>query len=148
MAALDNFFQTIKGIGKIILLSRPCSRLKGRAKGERLIIMANGPSLADTIRDHADILRSTPTMAVNFAAIAPEFVELKPSYYVLADPHFFSDGAGDANLQKLRHNLGLVDCRHRGVLVALQCRISGRAGYAKAKECAHSFVDACYCFGL
>lgn len=109
MAALDNFFQTIKGIGKIILLSRLCSRLNGRAKGERLIIMANGPSLADTIRNHADILRSTPTMAVNFAAIAPEFVELKPSYYVLADPHFFSDGADDANLQKLRHNLGLVD---------------------------------------
>lgn len=106
---MDKFFQTIKGIGKIILLSRPCSRLKGRAKGERLIIMANGPSLADTIRDHVDKLRSTPTMAVNFAAIAPEFTDLKPSYYVLADPHFFSDGADDANLQKLRRNLGLVD---------------------------------------
>lgn len=104
MSFLNNFFSTIKGLGKIALQSRPCTPLRGRAEGERLIIMANGPSLADTIAQSGDILKASPTMAVNFAAIAPEFGELKPRYYVLADPHFFS-GKDDINLEKLRKNL-------------------------------------------
>ncbi len=109
MAAIDNFFSSIKSLAKIALLSRPCSRLKGRAKGNRLIIMANGPSLADTITRSADKLKAEPTMAVNFAAIAPEFTTLKPDYYVLADPHFFSGDTTDTNLARLKERLAAVD---------------------------------------
>lgn len=108
MSVLNDFFSTLKGLGKIALLSRPCTSLRGRAEGDRLIIMANGPSLADTIATKSDILKSTPSMAVNFAAIAPEFKELKPRYYVLADPHFFSEKE-DVNLDKLRQALAAVD---------------------------------------
>lgn len=106
MNTLDKFFASLKGLAKIALLSRPCSSLKGRAEGGRIIIMANGPSLAQTIADHADILKSTPTMAVNFAALAPEFTQLRPRYYVLADPHFFRTDICDANLDKLREHVG------------------------------------------
>lgn len=108
MSVLNNFLATIKGLGKIAILSRPCTSLRGRADGSRLIIMANGPSLADTIATKSDVLKSYPSMAVNFAAIAPEFRELKPRYYVLADPHFFSDKE-DINLKKLRKSLAAVD---------------------------------------
>lgn len=108
MTAIDRFFATLKGLGKILILSRPATTLKGKAEGDRLIILANGPSLSTTIADHADVLKSTPTMAVNFAAIAPQFVILRPRYYVLADPHFFHDG-DDANLVKLRKAISSVD---------------------------------------
>jgi len=108
MSFLNNFLDSIKGLTKIALLSRPSSSLRGRAEGDRLIIMANGPSLADTISHSFATLKSTPTMAVNFAAIAPEFSELKPRYYVLADPHFFSEKE-DINLDKLRKSLAAVD---------------------------------------
>ncbi|MCC8176092.1 MAG: hypothetical protein LUC85_01995 [Bacteroidales bacterium] len=37
-----------------------------------------------------DKLKSTPCLAVNFAALAEDFIDIKPRYYVLADPHFFS----------------------------------------------------------
>ena len=109
MAFADKLFETVKGVAKVALQSRPCSRFKGRAEGRRLIIMANGPSLSQTIADSADELKSTPTMAVNFAAIAPEFTSLKPRYYVLADPHFFTGPADDTNLSRLRTNLAAVD---------------------------------------
>lgn len=75
---------------------------------DSIIIMGNGPSLNDTISQHGDILKSTPTLAVNFAANAPQFTELRPRFYVLADPHFFI-AVNDPNVMKLINNLSIVD---------------------------------------
>lgn len=98
--------------GKTILLSGTPSRA-GKGKSERLIVMGNGPSLRDTVRDHKDVLQSHPTLAVNFAANTPEFAELKPSIYVLADPHFFRRGddgkSSDSNVERLWHNISSAD---------------------------------------
>lgn len=109
MGAVDKFFQTLKGLCKIAILSRPTHGLKGRGEGGRLIIMANGPSLAQTIAESEAVLRANATMAVNFAAIAPEFVRLKPRYYVMADPHFFNPEVADDNMKALRRNLAAAD---------------------------------------
>lgn len=103
MSFIDNLALTLKGCCKIALQSRRCH--VPHVPGGRIIIMANGPSLADTIANHGDFLMSAPTMAVNFAAITPEFSQLRPQYYVLADPHFFSEGTEDENLRRLRKNL-------------------------------------------
>ena len=80
---------TIRSIAKIALQSRPVSRRPEPRHG-RIIVMGNGPSLNDTIAAHADVLRSSVTMAVNFAALAPVFFDIRPAYYVMADPHFFT----------------------------------------------------------
>lgn len=69
--------------------------------------MANGPSLNDTIAQHLDILRRSNTMAVNFAALSEAFFEIRPEWYVLADPLFFSN-SDSANMQKLREALKCV----------------------------------------
>lgn len=129
MGFADTLFQTVKSIGKIILQSRRSSTLNHRADGKRIIVMGNGPSLADTITQHLTTLQSTPTMAVNFAAIAPEFEALRPRYYVLADPYFFSD-AQDANLQRLRERLSDVNWQMT-LLVPV-------AMHKRAKELYHS----------
>ena len=78
---------SLKSIVKIALQSRRCGITP--QGGGNIIILANGPSLRTTIAEHEELLRSMPCMAVNFAANAPEFDRLRPSYYVLADPHFF-----------------------------------------------------------
>ena len=39
--------------------------------------------------DHRDVLMSYPRLAVNLSALAPEFRELRPDYYILADIAFF-----------------------------------------------------------
>lgn len=98
-------------LGKAILLSGNPSAA-GEVKKERLIVMGNGPSLRDTVRDHLDALLSSPTLAVNFAANTPEFTQLRPAIYVLADPHFFRTGddgkSADANVVRLWENIADV----------------------------------------
>lgn len=82
---------TLKSIVKIALQSRRCGIGTHTAdEGDSIVILANGPSLRTTIAEHKDSLRKRPCMAVNFAANTPEFTELQPRYYVLADPHFFT----------------------------------------------------------
>ncbi len=94
MSQIDNFFSSLKSIGKALLLSRPLNRCH-KAEGQRIIIMANGPSLVDNIREDMDVLRSYPTMAVNYAGLAPEFEALRPRFYILADPLFFVKDASE-----------------------------------------------------
>ncbi len=84
------FTSSIKSIGKTLLQSRYRARIKPHAEGDTIIVLGNGPSLRQTIDNHLDILKSTTCMAVNFAALADDFTAIKPRYYVLADPHFFS----------------------------------------------------------
>lgn len=105
--AMGKFALTMKGAVKILLQSRPCKIGCGMKRGERLIVMGNGPSLADTIRDSRDSLMNNATLAVNFAANTPEFFELKPDYYVIADPVFFA--SGNEKVDALWANLAKVD---------------------------------------
>lgn len=106
-AFFDKAFQTIKSAAKIALYSRRPS-ISRAEKPERIVIMGNGPSLNRTIADSPELLRRYPTMAVNFAANAPVFRELKPRYYVLADPHFFK-AKEDVNVAKLWESLSDID---------------------------------------
>lgn len=104
--------KSVKSLIKLALLSWPVGRGLRKAgldhPGDGLIIMGNGPSLAEDIASHLDALAKGPAMAVNFAACAPEFVRLRPAHYIIIDPHFFS-GKEDPNLQKLWGSIAAVD---------------------------------------
>lgn len=86
---MNPLFATFKSIVKITLQSRRLKSLPEH-EGKRIIVMGNGPSLNDTIASHLPLLKSTPAMSVNFAALAPVFFEIRPRYYVLADPLFLA----------------------------------------------------------
>lgn len=90
----------------MLLSGRPSKA--GDVKTESLIIMGNGPSLRQTIADHRDLLTTSATLAVNFAANAPEFQDIRPALYVLADPHFFNGLKTDPNVERLWKNLSQV----------------------------------------
>lgn len=100
--------QSIKAAAKMLLQSRPVVKAADRASAPEIIILANGPSLNQTIAEHADRLAATPTLAVNFMANAPQFQQLKPRYYVLADPHFFV-GLEHDNVKSLWANIAAVN---------------------------------------
>lgn len=105
---ITDFLEALASYGKVLLKSgRPSAA--GLVKGERLIVMGNGPSLRESVSDYGDLLGNSKTLAVNFAANTPEFYEIRPSLYVLADPHFFKvepDGKSkDANVVRLWDNL-------------------------------------------
>ena len=94
----------VKSLAKMALQSRRCTISgHGADEGESIVILANGPSLRTTIAEHADELAGRATMAVNFAANAPEFTRLRPGRYVLADPHFFN--SDEPNVQTLWRNI-------------------------------------------
>ena len=100
---------SIKAVAKIALLSRNTVAPQHCGKpGDSIVILANGPSLKTTIAEHGDKLASMPTLAVNFMANTPSFAELKPDYYVLADPHFFN-GTEHENVASLWRALATVD---------------------------------------
>ncbi len=97
MAAADStssFFSrlgsSLKSLVKMALQSRRPTVRPVAAPGERLIIMGNGPSLADTIRDCQESLAGNRLLAVNFAANADEFYRLRPDYFVMVDSGLFT----------------------------------------------------------
>ena len=51
--------------------------------------MGNGPA-RDAIDSERDVLMAFPRLAVNFSALTPDFRELRPDYYILADIAFFA----------------------------------------------------------
>lgn len=103
-----NMSSSLKSVVKLMLKSHRCTIKVVAGNDDSIIIMGNGPSLNDTIANHFEALTSTPTLAVNFAANAPQFIDLKPRYYVLADPHFFV-AKDNVNVAKLMDNLSKVD---------------------------------------
>lgn len=96
-----------KSLVKLALKSHR-SVMRSEEREDFLVVMGNGPSLADTIARYGSKLANHPLLAVNFAAITPEFFTLQPRYYVIADPVFF-DRDGNDNLRKLRDNMLKVD---------------------------------------
>ncbi len=82
--------QTLMSLIKIPLLSRRSSPLPVPKEGEReLVILANGPSLSRTVAEHRDFLRDRALLAVNLCATSDIYTDLKPEYYVIADPLFW-----------------------------------------------------------
>ena len=66
MDILTNILFSVKALAKAALLSRPCSRINGMAEGKRILILANGPSLSDTIRNNSVFLKSAPSLAIDW----------------------------------------------------------------------------------
>lgn len=83
----------------------------GGSNGEPrpMVVLGNGPSLKKNLDEDSDWLRDADTLAVNFFANTPQFRELRPKYYVLADPHFFDKADTDPNVRKLVDNLNTID---------------------------------------
>lgn len=48
-----------------------------------------------------ELLTGCDTLAVNFAANTDEFMGIRPRYYLLMDPHFFSLPSSDPNVTRL-----------------------------------------------
>lgn len=108
ISVLENAGCSIKSLIKLAIKSKSSTISAVATSADSMIIMGNGPSLNETIAQYGSLLREIPTLAVNFAANAPQFRDLSPRYYLLADPHFFVN-VSDVNVAKLKDNLMAVD---------------------------------------
>lgn len=104
---LDNTLATIKSCVKQVV-EKSAKINPANSATNQLIILGNGPSLRTNLNNDLDLLRSADTLAVNFAANTPEFSEIQPTYYLLADPHFFDKAGEDPNVGRLIENLNSI----------------------------------------
>jgi hypothetical protein len=91
MYFLLNLYLTLKSIVKILLGSKlfRSARLGKEKRGNKIIILGNGPSLNDTLRKSQQAIRKEDLLCVNAFSLAKEYTELQPRYYVIADPQFW-----------------------------------------------------------
>lgn len=87
---LGDLRQSVFSVIKIALKSRKCSPLPTDLKNpDELVILANGPSLNDTVARHSGFLADKTLLVVNFCATSPMFERLRPQLYLIADPLFW-----------------------------------------------------------
>lgn len=100
---------SIKSIIKMALLSRPMSgKYRSVGYGRRILILGNGPALAQDLAEHMPEIVHGPSMEVNFAANAREFFKIRPEFYIMIDPAFFIMPFSEM-VEKLNANLKKVD---------------------------------------
>lgn len=105
----DVIAKPLASLLKVALRSHRPTHCHNILRGRSVIVMGNGPSLRSFLDLGSEAREGFDLMAVNFAAITPDFFEIKPQLYILADPHFFNGAATDANVAKLWENLSKVD---------------------------------------
>lgn len=88
--SVSGFAATVGSLVKVGVMSRKPSAASESAKGT-LIIMGNGPSLRTAIDNDLAVMEKYDLLSVNFAPLAPDFVQLRPEIHVMADGVFFDE---------------------------------------------------------
>lgn len=88
---LIQLWQSLLSVFKMWLQSKaikmPCE-LDTHAE---IVVLGNGPSLRPLIERSRSFFDGKALMAVNYAVLSDYYTDLKPRYYVVADPAFFSN---------------------------------------------------------
>lgn len=88
-SAIGQLGASVASLIKVALWSGKPSPAAKESRTDTLIVMGNGPSLRTAIERHRDVLMAHPRLGVNLSALTPDFKELRPQYYILADIAFF-----------------------------------------------------------
>jgi hypothetical protein len=83
-----NSVNSFLSVIKILLISKYQVRLP-KAEDASCIVLANGPSLKNSLEKNKDSFKRRPLICVNTFAITAEFTELKPRHYIMLDPFFW-----------------------------------------------------------
>ncbi|WP_321334266.1 hypothetical protein [uncultured Bacteroides sp.] len=86
---LTKLWQTFLSIIKILLQSKRIDKPLETDEHEAIVILGNGPSLRPLIEQKNYFLEDKALLAVNYAVLSAYYTELKPHYYLVADPAFF-----------------------------------------------------------
>ncbi|MFA4995832.1 MAG: hypothetical protein WC536_01665 [Patescibacteria group bacterium] len=97
----------LKSAVAVILFSRLVRPIRTNKKNtkKQCVILGNGPSLNHVLTKGKKILRNKYLLCVNDFAGSPDFKVLKPRYYVLADPVFWSKDNSEKHKKRLEQCL-------------------------------------------
>jgi len=103
---LQQSVQTFATLFKVLLLSKTV-KLPPKTNDD-LVILGNGPSLNGFLNQQFDFLQDKTAMAVNHFADSDIFEQIKPEYYLINVPEFWTDNVDNdvlAKRNKLINNL-------------------------------------------
>lgn len=100
---------SLESVMRMAFMSKVPCRPDFAPDNDECVILANGPSLSDTIKNHLDWIMEKKKFAVNFMANSEVFSQMKPDFYILADPHFFIPSGTDLKVDTLWDNIHKVD---------------------------------------
>jgi hypothetical protein len=87
---LENIFYTSLSIPKIVLKSTFFGNTPNQSfDGKEAVILGNGPSLNQSLVQHADFIKDKFCLAVNLFCATEAYNQIKPSVLVMAAPEFF-----------------------------------------------------------
>ncbi len=87
---LVNCVNTCLSVLKVIFRSKFNVQLP-KTNEEICIVLGNGPSVNDYLKNQAAFIQKHPLLCVNAFSHTDEYTRLKPSYYVMLDPVLWSD---------------------------------------------------------
>ena len=113
---VENTYISVKSVLRVIynLITHSYDKITPELCNDRLRVLCNGNSLNDIISAHD---KSSHYMVVNFFCLSEFYAILRPKYYVLADPAFYTDENAINALKKLNNEtswemtLFLVNCK-------------------------------------
>lgn len=85
-----SFIHICESLIKIIIISKKCPELPSH-RMEDIVILANGPSASDFVKNHLSFLHGKKLLTVNFSVRSNYFTQLKPDFHVVADPILFAN---------------------------------------------------------
>lgn len=102
LLAINHFLidtvNTLATLIKVLLWSRPV-KLPVKQHTE-MLVLGNGPSLKTLLANHSGFLKDKDLMAVNHFADTDAYVNVKPAYYMINVPEFWTDQVDADVLQK------------------------------------------------
>lgn len=101
---INNSYKTFISILKLLKYgSLKYSKVFIPSEKQDIIILGNGPSLRENFKNNMETLKERDTFAVNKFCLTPEFSCVKPKFYLLIDPAFYTNRNTSSkfiNLQK------------------------------------------------
>ncbi|WP_304064062.1 6-hydroxymethylpterin diphosphokinase MptE-like protein [Pedobacter glucosidilyticus] len=82
----SNLINTFFSFCKIFLISGFNQKIHKTTSHHTCIILGNGPSLSNSLKEYQNHLTKYPLVCVNLFALTSEYEQLKPAYYVMHDP--------------------------------------------------------------
>lgn len=101
---IEQLYKTMSSILKIMLFARKY-RCSAKPAHQAAVILGNGPSLSEMITKNLEFLNYKDIYAVNFFALSPNYLSIKPSNYVMIDFTFYYDNIWDEKLRAKRELL-------------------------------------------
>ena len=92
---LENMLLSVLTVGKVLLLSNPFLRFPRNKFKKSCVILANGPSLNQTITEHRSFLEDKALFCVNLFARTKNYELLKPAFYVITSPEYWNKDEKD-----------------------------------------------------